>query len=157
SSDLLVERYRAQLAPEVVEAADAARGRQIFGRTCAACHRLFDEGRKVGPELTGSQRRNVDYILENVLDPNAAIGRDYQVTTVITDAGRTISGIIAEETERSLTIHTQNETVVVPKDAIEDRRQQNVSMMPEGIVEKLSLQELRDLVKYLKSEAPPRD
>ena len=80
----LIAKYKTILASPDLPAPDPDRGRALFGRICAQCHRLFDQGGDVGPDLTGSDRANPDYILENVLDPSATVGRDYTLTTVAT-------------------------------------------------------------------------
>ena len=126
-------------------------GRAVFAKTCAGCHRLFDAGRKVGPELTGSQRANVDYVLQNLVDPNAIIGRDFQVTVVVTSRGRVLTGIVAEETDNVLVLKTANEDVTVSKEDVEERSVSRVSMMPEGMLDKLTPVERRNLVAYLQS------
>jgi len=141
-----------QLEPEALKQANLAHGRALFIKHCAACHKLFGEGGAIGPDLTGSQRTNLDYVLENMLDPSAVVPREYQVQIVLTDGGRTITGIVKEETDRALTMQTQNEVIVVPKDEIDSRRQASVSMMPEGVIEQLRPEELRDLVAYLASQ-----
>ena len=128
---------------------EPARGRAVFNRTCLPCHKLFDAGGNVGPELTGSDRANPDYILENVLDPSAAVSRDYTVTSVATADGRLVSGIIREQTPTSLVVQTANERVVLPRDDIEAIKPSTTSMMPEGLLEPLSTQEIRDLFAYL--------
>jgi len=128
----------------------------VYTKNCAACHKLFGEGGNIGPELTGSQRANLDYVLENMLDPSAVVPREYQVSIITTENGRTLTGIIKEETERALTVQTQNEVVIIPKNEIESRRQSNLSMMPEGMMERMTNEEVRDLVGYLASPAPPR-
>jgi putative membrane-bound dehydrogenase-like protein len=140
-----------QLEPEALKQANLGQGRALFTKHCAACHKLFGEGGAIGPDLTGSQRINLDYVLENMLDPSALVPREYQVQIVLTEGGRTITGIVKEETDRALTMQTQNEVIVVPKDEIDSRRQSNVSMMPEGVIEQLRPEELRDLVAYLAS------
>src|SRR5262249_4479288 len=66
-------KYKALLTPDFVKSADLAKGRLVFSKTCSTCHRLFDDGAKIGPELTGSQRANVQYFLENVIDPSAIV------------------------------------------------------------------------------------
>jgi putative heme-binding domain-containing protein len=121
----------------------------VFQRTCFQCHKLFDGGGDVGPELTGSDRANADYILENVLDPNATVARDYTVTTVATADGRLISGIIREQNDRTLTIQTANERIILAREDIDETKPSNLSMMPEGQLERLSDQEIRDLFAYL--------
>jgi putative heme-binding domain-containing protein len=145
----LTARYKAILTPDALKKADAANGKLVFAKTCASCHKLFGEGASIGPDLTGSQRSNLDYILENVLDPSAVVAREYQVVVVELKSGRTLNGIIKSETDRAVTVQTQNEAVVVPKADIESRTQTNVSMMPEGLFDKLSDNEVRNLVGYL--------
>src|SRR5262249_24968577 len=103
------------------------------------------------PELTGSQRANPDYVLENALDPSAVVAREYQVTIVEAKDGRVISGIVKQETDRALTLRTQNESLVVPKNEIEGRTLSPTSMMPEGLLDALSKEEVRDLIAYLAS------
>ena len=118
--------------------ADPSRGRAVFNRTCFSCHKLFDSGGDVGPELTGSDRANADYILENVLDPSAIVSRDFTLTSIATADGRLISGIIREQTDASLVIQTANERVVVPREDVEAIKSSHTSMMPEGLLDPLS-------------------
>ena len=121
----------------------------VFRKTCASCHKLFDDGKAVGPELTGSQRTNLVYLLENVLDPNAVIGRDYRMSVIALDSGRIITGIIKEESAKTLTVQSANERILIAKSDIELRKRSNVSLMPEGQLEKLTFREVRDLFGYL--------
>jgi putative heme-binding domain-containing protein len=144
-------KYKALLTPDYMKSADLSQGRGVFQRTCATCHRLFDEGGRIGPELTGSQRANLDYFLENVLDPSAVVPREYQMTVVELKSGRFLNGIIKEENDRSITMQTQNEQIVVTKEEIESRKPSAVSLMPDGLLDKLSKEEVRDLVGYLAS------
>ncbi len=147
----LISKYKSVLASTHDAPADPARGRAVFNRTCLPCHKLFDAGGDVGPELTGSDRANPDYILENVLDPSAAVSRDYTVTSVATTDGRMVSGIIREQTPTSLVIQTANERVVLPREDVEAIKPSTTSMMPEGLLEPLSTREIRDLFAYLAS------
>jgi putative membrane-bound dehydrogenase-like protein len=149
----LTAKYKALLTPENLKSANHANGRLVFGRVCASCHRLFDDGGDVGPDLTGSQRANLDYVLENVLDPSAVVAPDYQMTILETKDGRILTGIIKQENEKTLTMRTQNESVVVPTNEVESRNRSPVSMMPEGLFDKLTQEEVRDLVGYLASPA----
>ncbi len=147
----LLAKYKSLLATTADHPADLGRGRAVFNRTCLACHKLYDAGGDVGPDLTGSDRANADYILENVLDPSAAVSRDYTVTNVATTDGRLIAGIVREQNEVSLVIQTANERIVVPREDIEAIKPSSASMMPEGQLEVLSDQEIRDLFAYLAS------
>jgi putative heme-binding domain-containing protein len=112
---------------------------------------LFGEGGDVGPELTGSQRTSLDYLLENILDPSALVPYDYQVTILETKDGRFLTGIIKKETDKLVTVRTQNDTVIVPQGEIESRTKSSLSMMPEGILAKLKDEEVRDLIAYVSS------
>jgi putative membrane-bound dehydrogenase-like protein len=145
----LMATYKGQLKPDVLKKANLANGRALYQKTCASCHRLFGEGGEIGPDLTGSQRTNLDYILENVLDPSAIVPREYQVTLITTTTGRTLSGIVKKETDAAVTVQTQNELIVLPRSDIESRTATKVSMMPEGLFEQLRLNDVRDLVGYL--------
>jgi putative heme-binding domain-containing protein len=145
----LIAAYKKRLNPDVLKRADRSAGRVVFRKTCAACHKLFDDGKRIGPELTGSQRTNLDYLLENILDPNAVIGRDYRMSVIATNAGRIITGIIKEESAKTLTVQTANETVLIAKTDVEVRKRSPVSLMPEGQLEKMTFREVRDLVGYL--------
>jgi putative heme-binding domain-containing protein len=146
-----VARYKALLSAMDLKKADLGQGRLVFHRNCASCHVLFDAGRKLGPELTGSQRHNLDYVLANLIDPNAVVGRDFQMTVLQTVDGRLINGIVRQEDQNAVTIQTANDMLIVPKDEIEVRKQTAVSMMPEGLLAKLPEHEIRDLVAYLAS------
>lgn len=145
----LLARYRSLATPEQLAKANRGHGRALFQRSCATCHTLFDEGAKIGPDLTGSQRANPDYVLAKVLDPSAVVARDYQITVVTTSAGRTISGLVKEEDDRLLTLQTPTEVVRVAKTDIEERRKSNLSLMPDGLLVMLSDSEVRDLIAYL--------
>ena len=149
----LIAKYKAILAPEKLKEANPSKGRLVFSRACQQCHRLFGTGGNVGPDLTGSQRTSLDYVLENVLDPSRVIGKDYQLVTVITTNGRLISGIVRERSEATLLLQTANESVLLSSDDILDTKPSDISMMPENIFESLSETEVRDLVRYLGSEA----
>jgi putative membrane-bound dehydrogenase-like protein len=145
------EQLKNQLPPEVLKSADLSHGRAIFAKTCANCHRLFGEGSKIGPELTGGQRHNLDYVLDNVLDPSAIVPREYKVNVLRLADGRIVQGVIVSETPQGLVVQTANETVPVPTAEIEARKESQLSMMPEGLFDRLAADEIRDLVAYLAS------
>jgi putative heme-binding domain-containing protein len=145
------DTLKKQLGPRVLAQASLGNGRRVFAKTCQNCHRLFGTGGEIGPDLTGSNRGNLDYILENMLDPSAVVGRDYQVTVLALADGRVVQGMLKKETDSALTLQTLNDVVVVPKAEIEERTLSNTSMMPERQLDSLSRDEVRDLVAYLAS------
>lgn len=128
---------------------DAIRGRAVFARTCQQCHTLFEVGGTVGPDITGSNRGDLQYILENIVDPNAVIPNDYRSTTVATKDERVLTGIVKKDDANSLTIATANETLTLPKGDIDTVQLSEISMMPEGLLAPLTDQEIRDLIYYL--------
>lgn len=146
----LIAQYKQRLIKTLPQA-DPAAGRAVFEKTCANCHRLFDAGTAVGPDITGSQRHNLDYILENILDPSAVVASDYQMQILATISGRIVTGLVVEETPSALTVQTVNERLVIPIDEIEHRKQSALSLMPEGLLNNLSDQQVRDLIGYLAS------
>lgn len=149
----LIATTKAKLAARPRQAPDLALGRAVFAKTCQQCHTLFGVGGKVGPELTGSNRSDLDYLLSNVLDPSALIGKDYLAHVIATADGRVLTGILRDEDKDALTIVTANETVTVPKTEVEDRRPSDKSMMPDDLLSQLSDHEVRSLVAYLASPA----
>ncbi|MGE3780972.1 MAG: c-type cytochrome, partial [Pirellulaceae bacterium] len=147
----LIANYKRRLTTDVLDRADLGNGRAVFHKTCANCHRLFDAGGNIGPELTGAQRRNLDYVLENMIDPSAAVAKDFQMQVIVTATGRVVTGLVVDEAPQSVTVQTINERVVIPVDEIEMREIAGVSMMPEGLLQSLDTDQVRDLVAYLAS------
>ncbi|MDR3634295.1 MAG: dehydrogenase, partial [Isosphaeraceae bacterium] len=86
--------------------ADRSRGRAVFDRVCGLCHKLYGYGGEVGPDLTGTGRNNVDYLLENVVDPSASVSADFRMVVVAMQDGRTLNGLVRAETDRTLTLQT---------------------------------------------------
>jgi putative membrane-bound dehydrogenase-like protein len=146
-----IAKWKSVLTPARLVAANPSRGRMLFQQTCATCHVLYDEGRRVGPELTGSNRADLDYILRNVLDPNAEIGRDYQLTTIETRDGRTAAGIVQKETPAAVTLANQAETVTLARENIKKMKKLEVSLMPPGLLTGRSENEVADLFAYLRT------
>ena len=146
-----IKKWKGVLTADAIQTADKTKGRALYVQHCAACHKLFGEGGDTAPDLTGSQRANLDYVLENVLDPSAVVPREFQVTNFTLTDGRLVSGIILRETPDGVTVRTVNDTVVVAKGDIEARKPTTQSLMPEGLFDKLKPEEVRDLVAYLGS------
>ncbi|MEO5803058.1 MAG: c-type cytochrome, partial [Verrucomicrobiota bacterium] len=145
-----IEKYRKIYRAGGSQPGDASRGRAVYSKTCQQCHSLFEVGGKVGPDLTGSNRADTDYILQNMVDPNAVIPNDYRASTLETKDDRVITGILKTQDENAVTILTPNETVIIPRQEIASLKQNELSMMPEGLLDALAEQEVRDLIYYLK-------
>jgi putative membrane-bound dehydrogenase-like protein len=160
----LMDRLKQQLTPNVLAAADSGRGRVVFNKLCASCHMLYGRGSQVGPDLTGAGRDNIDYLLENVVAPSATVTADFRMVVVAMQDGRVLNGIIKARNERTLTLQTQNELLVLDQGEIEGLKPTSASLMPEGQLESLPEAEVRDLFAYLMGrvqaplpvETPPR-
>ena len=124
SSDraLAIAEAKAMLTKSASQPPDRSLGRAVYAKVCQQCHTIFGVGGKVGPDLTGSNRADLDYLLSNVLDPSALIGKDYQAHVIATADGRVLTGIIRIEDKDSLTLVTANETITIPKSEVEQRR-----------------------------------
>lgn len=145
----LIERLKSNLSASELQQADLVAGRRLFDKTCSLCHQLYDQGKRVGPDLTGSQRGNLEYLLENVVDPSAVVGKDYRMTTLVTSDGRSLSGLVVSKNDKSLVLQTQTTQETLPMEEIEQTVQTTLSPMPEGLLDKLSSAEVRDLIAYL--------
>ena len=140
--------WKTKLTPAVLAKADLSQGRALYA-TCAACHTLYGEGGKTGPDLTGSGRANLDYLLENILDPSAVVPADMRLSILRLNDGRTLSGIIAAQNDRTLTLRTLTEEVTVEKSAITKQELSPLSMMPDALLQPLNETQVRDLIAYL--------
>ena len=145
-----IARYKKLLIADAAKPADLSRGRILFNRACVQCHKLYGEGGEIGPDITGSNRNNLDYLLTNILDPNAEIPNDYRTTFLRTKDNRVLVGVIRRSEGQSVTIATPAEVVTLAKADVATIELQNFSMMPEGLVLALKEDELRDLVAYLR-------
>ncbi|MGI9458270.1 MAG: PVC-type heme-binding CxxCH protein [Aeoliella sp.] len=147
------EKYRRLLSDDAFSNADLRNGRAIFNRTCLSCHRLYGEGGAVGPDITGADRSNLEYLLGNIITPSAIIQDAYRMEMVLTDEGRVYSGISAGENERQLRLRVadQKEPIVIAKSMIESRELASISMMPSGMLETLTAEEVIDLITYLRT------
>ena len=146
-----IARFKSKLTPKVLRSANLSAGRLVYDNLCGKCHKLFGSGGDIGPDITGSNRGDLDYTLHNMIDPNALIGKDYQATKLLTEDGRLVVGLVKDENETAVVIQTANEKLVVEKEQIASRSLSATSMMPEGQLETLSDTQIRDLVAYLAS------
>jgi putative heme-binding domain-containing protein len=152
-ADKLKEIARFKALAEAKGFGDPGRGRAVFTRTCQQCHTLYGEGGKVGPEITGSDRGNLDYILQNIIDPNAVIPNDYRTWNLETTDDRSITGIVTKQDSTAVTIITATETILVPRKEVQSLSQSELSMMPEGLLQALSERDVLDLLAYLRTTA----
>ena len=148
-----MENFKRLLTNDVLAKASVSHGRAIFERTCTACHTLYGAGGNIGPDLTGSNRANLDYILTEIINPSEVMQESYQLVIVTTRDGRTLSGIVAGEDTQQLTLRLVGQDTVIAKAEIMSREKSPISMMPEGMLKAFTNDEVRDLIAYLRTTA----
>ncbi len=130
---------------------DRERGRKAFEKHCQKCHTVEGVGSRVGPELLGVRKRSPEALLSDILDPNAAVDPAYVNHVVLTKDGQVFSGIVIAETAGAITLRSaEGEQRTIPREDIEAIRATGQSLMPEGLEEQLTPQELADIIRYLR-------
>ncbi|MEX2175575.1 MAG: PVC-type heme-binding CxxCH protein [Pirellulaceae bacterium] len=156
-----VDSDRQKLVEQYVQAAashqaDIARGKLVFTKRCANCHRLGGEGHSVGPDLAALNNRSRDVLFIAMLDPNRAIEDRYLDYVVRLADGRTVTGLLREETGASITLAAaEGKTITILRSEIDQLRSSGKSLMPEGIEKDISPAEMADLSAYLQQNTPP--
>ena len=131
---------------------DAARGKQLFTTACATCHKLHGEGQTIGPDLTGYERDNLDFLLPSIIDPNAGIREEYTNFELQTTDDLLLTGYVVERSGQAVTIEdAQQGRVTVPQNRIKSLQASALSRMPEGLLDAMAEDQVRDLFAYLRS------
>jgi putative membrane-bound dehydrogenase-like protein len=146
-----IARYKSALSDEVLAQADLSAGRAAFNSLCATCHVLYGQGKAIGPDLTGSNRRNLDYLLENIVDPSASVAADFRMSALLLKSGRVVTGVVLEQTDRTLAVQTPTERLTLDRNEIEEVRPTRASLMPDALLDNLTDAQRRDLTAYLMS------
>jgi putative heme-binding domain-containing protein len=129
---------------------DKERGRNLYDERCARCHTLFGKGGTIGPDLTGAERRNIDTLMLAVVDPSAAIRKEYASFLLRLRDGRMLSGVIQDPTPESfVVVDAQGEKTIVARREVVELKESQTSLMPEGLLDDLDSQGLVDLFSYL--------
>lgn len=150
-------KYQRLITEKALETANPAKGEAVFQSVCGSCHKMFGKGGNIGPDLTGSNRANLDYLLFNVLNPSGEIQDDYKLVVVTTRDGRIYSGNVISENERQLTLRVVGQSdQVINKSSIQSREVMPSSLMPVGLFDNLHEQEVLDLVKYMRTLSPAK-
>jgi putative heme-binding domain-containing protein len=144
-------RVVADYADVLTLGGDRTRGEALFAKHCLECHTVQGVGKAVGPELVGVRKRERAALLEDLLNPNAALPPAFVNYVVSTNSGRVLTGIIVNETAGSITLRRAEAVEdTVARDDIDEIRSTSQSLMPEGLEKSVSRQELADLIEYLK-------
>jgi putative heme-binding domain-containing protein len=151
---LLLGKYKAELTQAQLSAANLSQGRAVFATSCSACHTLYGVGGKLGPDLTGGERRHdLDSLLSKIVDPAAELPANSRLALVKLKDGRTVAGIIDNRTATTMTLRTTADPVTVALADIQSTELSAMSLMPEGLFEGLSAEQRRNLVAYLMGNA----
>ena len=143
----------ATFAAFLAESGDAGRGEALYRQEklqCVKCHRIGREGGRVGPDLTAIGASSpLDYVIDSVLHPAKNVKEGYNTLVVLTADGRVVTGIPVSRTGTELVLRTAEDKVVSIRTDDIDEESPGASLMPQGLVDGLSQQELADLVRYL--------
>ncbi|MBX9790338.1 MAG: c-type cytochrome [Pirellulales bacterium] len=139
-----------------LRSADLKAGKVVWEKSCAKCHTLFGEGGRIGPDLTGSQRGNLDYLLENIVDPSATLAPSFRMSTIALTDGRVINGVVLTKTADTWEVQTESKRELIAVPDIDESAETNRSLMPDGLLDVLTADERRDLFGYLMAAEPPR-
>lgn len=144
----VIESYRAASTVD----ADPARGREVFRKSCGNCHRYGLEGTAVGPDLSDIRVRSAEQLLMDVLDPNQVVEPRYAATTILLSDGRVLSGLLTRQSASGATLlQAGGVETTVDRGEIDEIRFQDKSLMPEGMEKEISIQDMADLLKFLRS------
>jgi putative heme-binding domain-containing protein len=131
---------------------DAKNGREVFKKNCAICHRVAGVGVDVGPDIADTRTKTPAALLFDIIVPNAAIDANYVNYVVATKDGRIVTGLLTAESASSITLlRAENQKDVVLRKDIDEIASTGVSLMPDGFESKIGLQEMADLLGFLKN------
>ena len=150
--DKEIAKYRAMILKADFSKTDASKGRAVYQRVCGACHVMYGEGGKIGPELTGSNRSDLNYFLLNVLAPSYDVPEGYRMVTITSKDGQVSVGSVVEEDANKVVLNMVGQKSVIAKSDVKTRVTSKISMMPEGLLLTLKDPEILDLIQYLRTE-----
>ncbi len=144
----VLDAYRAALTLK----SDPKRGMEVFRKQCATCHKVAGVGVDVGPDISDTRTKQPEAMLADILNPNQAIDNNYVNYLVVTKDGKSLSGLIATETASSITLRrAENQTETVLRSEIDEVQSTGISLMPEGLEQNVTVQEMADLLDFLKN------
>jgi putative heme-binding domain-containing protein len=145
----LVAELKVRHSADFLAKGDQSKGRALYAGVCGQCHKLYGEGGALGPDLTGSGRRDLNYLVENIVDPSAVVDAAYYLNSITLKDGRVLSGIVGAQSERTLTLRSVGQESVIDRQDITKRETLPISLMPEGLLQAFTPEQQRDLLAYL--------
>lgn len=153
SQGLLKGRIRGVVSILGLHKGDPSKGQEVFKKACASCHKLFGEGNEIGPDLTSTDRKNRDWAIANIVDPNSIVRPEFQSHVLETHDGAILTGMLVESTPDRVTLITaDNERMTFARGDVADLYESNLSLMPEGLLDPMTPEEIQDLFAYLEGE-----
>lgn len=145
----LMEAWKAKLSPNNLSVANLANGRSVFQKNCSSCHKMYGEGGISGPELTGGNRDNLDYLLQNIIDPSGQVPANYRLSNIAMKDGRLLSGVVVLRNENTIAVQTATEKINLDPSDVDQIKTTEQSLMPDGLLQNLTGDEVRDLFGFL--------
>ncbi len=144
-----IEHWKKELTPALLAGAKLEKGAALFKKSCATCHKLYGEGQVIGPDLTGANRGSLEYLLMNIVDPSSVVPKQFTTSVIALDSGRVITGVVVGQTENAITVQTDKEQLTIARDEIEQIQNSGKSLMPDGMIDALTPEQVRDLFAFM--------
>lgn len=136
-------------------AGDVEKGASVFRQTCSKCHKINGVGTDVGPDISDTRNRSRDALLYDILDPNRRVDPQFSAYIVVTDDGRSFNGLLVAENDEQITLRQpEGREQVIARAEIEELQATRKSLMPEGIEKDVTVQQMADLLAFLKNRSP---
>ena len=147
----VVEQYQSALTL----AASVTEGAKVFQRVCARCHRIDGKGHDTGPDISDVRNRSRAAILTEILDPNAKVEPQFTAYIIVTTDGRTLSGLMVSDSAEAVVLKmAEGKLQTVGRSEIDEIRASAISLMPEGVEKDVTVQNMADLLEFLKNRSP---
>jgi putative membrane-bound dehydrogenase-like protein len=142
----------ADYKPVLAMKGDTLRGRAVFEKRCATCHRVFDVGIQFAPDISDSREKTPEQLLTDILQPNRAIDANFFSYTAITTSGQVHTGVLAGETSTAVTLkQAEGKSVTLRRDEIDELHSDGMSLMPEGLEKDIPPPDMADLISFIKN------
>ncbi len=146
------EKVIQEYAQRLEKKGDLAQGRALFGKNCGPCHRVHDQGFAVGPDISDTRTQSYEKLLVSILDPNRSIDASFLRYVALMEDGEIVDGLLRDSNSETITLRGQNgRDTTIAKNLISELKSTGVSMMPEGIEQQITVEQMSDLLYYLKN------
>jgi putative heme-binding domain-containing protein len=145
------ERVVQSFRPSIQLSGDRKQGAEIFARSCLICHAMQGEGARIGPDLSGIATHSRETLLVDILDPSRQVLPDFISYTLVTTDAEVMTGLVIAESSASVTLRRANTPdAVIQRSQIKELKADGKSLMPDGLEQGLTVQDLADLLSFLR-------